>query len=168
MVLRSCSELARWTKLNKPPWVPPLARLPQGSATFFPWVMGTAMVTKPHGSWDHTSLYNRYKSPWVMGLYNNAWAPWVMGLYNNVWAPWLMGLYNIIQWPTPSMGDGVVQCCTTTHPLHGWWGCTTLYNSSSPPWVMGLYNIVQLSVGPMGHETYDYPRKIYNWLIAGI
>ena len=23
---------------------------PQGSATFFPWVMGAAMVTKPHGS----------------------------------------------------------------------------------------------------------------------
>ena len=35
----------------------------QGSATFFPWVMGAAMVTKPHGSWGHTTLYNGYKSP---------------------------------------------------------------------------------------------------------
>ena len=42
------------------------------------------------------------------------------------------------------------------------WGYTTLYNDPPSPWVMGLYNIVQLSVGPMGHETYDYPRKIYN------
>ena len=40
--------------------------------------MGAAMVTKPHGSWGHTMLYNGYKSPWVMGLYNNAWAPWVI------------------------------------------------------------------------------------------
>ena len=39
------------------------AVLTQGSATFFPWVMGAAMVTKPHGSWGHTTLYNGYKSP---------------------------------------------------------------------------------------------------------
>ena len=84
------------------------------------------------------------------------------GRCNGDKTPWVMGLYNVVQRLTPSMGDGVVQRCTTVHPLHGSWGCTTLYNDPPSPWVMGLYNIVQLSVGPMGHETYDYPRKIYN------
>ena len=63
-------------------------------------------------------------------------------------SPWVMGLYNVVQWLTPSMGDGVVQrltlsmgdgvvqCCTMTHPLHGSWGCTTLYNCLWAPWVM--------------------------------
>ena len=38
--------------------------------------------------------------------------------------------------PSSPMGDGVVQCCTTVHPLHGSWGCTTLYNCLWAPWVM--------------------------------
>ena len=103
-----------------------------------------------------------YFFPMGHGRCNGDKTPWVMGPYNVVQRPTLPMGHGVVQRLTPSMGHGVVQHCTTTHPLHGSWGCTMLYNSAPPPWVMRLYNIVQLSVDPMGHETYDYPRKIYN------
>ena len=66
-----------------------IQRCTTGTNPYESW--GCTTMHGPHGSWGCTMLYNDPPSPWVMGL------------------------YNVVQRLTPSMGHGVVQCCTTVH-----------------------------------------------------
>ena len=145
-----------------------------------------------HRSW----VLQWWQNPMGHGLYNDVWAPWLISKTAiKLFFMWLFSSFlSLIQPLLPYLEDRLIfihdmasismyfylfsdfffqkvmekRQKTKCHRSWCSWGCTTLYNDSPSPWVMGLYNIGQLSVGPMGHETYDDPRKIYNWLIARI
>ena len=107
----------------------------------------------PHGWW----VVQQAALPMGDALYN---------VVQQIALPMGHGLYSVVQQPTPSMGDGGVQCCTTVHPLHGWWGCTTLYNNLPPPQIMELYNIVQhppsMGDGVVQHLPSPWAMVLYN------